>query len=145
MSDLYKKDFYAWTTEQAALLRAGKLSAADIANIAEEIESMGRSQKRELISRLRVLLAHLLKWQFQPEGRSSEWRGTITEQRQQCADLLRDNPSLRPLLAEFAADACDGALRIAMNETGITRAIFPIMCPWPIAQVMDEDFWPEAS
>ena len=92
---LYERDFYAWANQQAALLRAGQLSDADIENIAEEIESIGRSEKRALISRLSVLLVHLLKWQFQPERRDKSWRITIEQQRDQLDDQLNDNPSLR--------------------------------------------------
>ena len=72
-NSLYDRDFYAWANEQAALLRAGRLTEADIENIAEEIESMGRSEKRELVGRLAILLQHLLKWQFQPGRRSASW------------------------------------------------------------------------
>ena len=92
---LYERDFYAWANEQAALLRAGKLDRADIDNIAEEIESMGRSEKRTLVSRMSVLLLHLLKWRYQPAFRGTSWRLTIMEQRYRLADHLRDNPSLK--------------------------------------------------
>ena len=78
-NSLYDRDFYAWANQQAALLRAGRLAEADIENIAEEIESMGRSEKRELVSRLVVLLQHLLKWQFQPLFRGASWRLTYRE------------------------------------------------------------------
>ncbi|HEY3718618.1 MAG TPA: DUF29 domain-containing protein [Roseiarcus sp.] len=82
MSDSnYDSDFYAWANEQAALLRAGRLGQADIEHIAQEIESMGRTEKRELVSRLRVLLVHLLKWRFQPTGRGSSWKASIRVQR----------------------------------------------------------------
>ena len=96
---LYEDDYYAWTIEQAQLLRAGALSAIDAANIAEEIESMGRSDRRELQSRLVVLTMHLLKWRFQPSARSSSWSGTIREQRLQIELIFEDSPSLRPLAA----------------------------------------------
>ena len=102
MSDLYDRDFYAWTAEQAALLRAGKLSSADTAHIAEEIESMGRSEKRELVSRLTVLLQHLLKWRFQPDRRSTSWRLSIANTRDQLSEHLADNPSLGAKLPEMA-------------------------------------------
>ena len=92
---LYEQDFYAWANEQAALLRSGRVSDADLEHIAEEIESMGRSEKRELISRLKLLLAHLLKWQFQPTLRGNSWRLTIEEQRRDVAEHLADNPSLK--------------------------------------------------
>src|SRR5277367_4729636 len=90
-SALYERDFYAWAIEQAALLRAGKLSVADVEHIAEEIESMGRSEKRELVNRLAVLLTHLLKWQFQPGLRGNSWRLSIEEQLYRLEDHLNDN------------------------------------------------------
>ena len=91
-NSLYDRDFYAWANEQAALLRAGKLTEADIENIAEEIESMGRSEKRELVSRLTILLQHLLKWQFQPGRHSTSWRLSIENTRLQLEDHLRRQP-----------------------------------------------------
>ncbi len=97
---LYDQDFYAWANEQAGLLRAGRLSEADIEHIAEEIESMGKSEKRELVSRLTVLLLHLLKWQHQPAFRSKSWRLTLEEQRDRLEDHLADNPSLKSSLLE---------------------------------------------
>lgn len=92
----YDEDFYAWTVEQSRLLRAGEFAAIDAANIAEDIESMGRSDRRELKSRLVVLVMHLLKWQHQPRGRSRSWSATIDEQRLQIDGLLAESPSLRP-------------------------------------------------
>ena len=94
-SRLYDEDFYAWANEQAALLRSGRLAEADIAHIAEEIESMGKTEKRELINRLKVLLMHLLKWQLQPTFQGNSWRLTIEEQRREVVDHLADNPSLK--------------------------------------------------
>ncbi|CAO3429765.1 DUF29 domain-containing protein [Azospirillum doebereinerae] len=141
---LYERDFYAWANEQAALLRAGKLDAADIAHIAEEIESMGRTEKRELISRLSVLLLHLLKWQFQPGRRGAGWEATITVQRDDLSDHLRDNPSLKAKLDEAIADAYRKAVILAVGETGQLKSSFPAACPWPFEQLMDMDFWPDA-
>ena len=97
-NDAYDTDFYAWANEQAALLRSGRLAEADIANIAEEIETMGRAEKRELVSRLTILLVHLLKWRFQPNLRGRSWRLTIKEQRKEVLNHLADNPSLRQRL-----------------------------------------------
>ncbi len=119
MSNSYQSDFYGWAVEQARLLRAGRLGEADIANIAEEIESMGRSEKRELVNRLAVLLAHLLKWQFQPGLRGNSWRLTIIEQRLRLAAHLKDNPSLRPYLPEAFGDAWRLAAVMAERETGL--------------------------
>jgi hypothetical protein len=119
MSALYERDFYAWANEQVELLRNGKLAAADIANIAEEIESMGRSEKRELVSRLTVLLLHLLKWRFQPERRGVSW------------DL-----SMKPLLPEAMATAYRRARRNAALETDLPESTFPADCPWTFDQAM---------
>ena len=142
-ADTYNRDFYAWAQEQAALLRAGRLSEADVANIAEEIESMGRSEKRELVSRLTVLLTHLLKWHGQPDRRGRSWRLTIATQRIQLADHLADNPSLKPMLPEALAHGYRVALLDAQRETGLDEGAFPVACPWTAGQVMDDGFLPD--
>jgi hypothetical protein len=139
MSDLYDRDFYAWANEQAALLRAGRLSTADIAHIAEEIESMGRGEKRALTSRLAVLLAHLLRWRFQPERRGRSWQATIREQRSEVADVLADNPSLRARLDELLANAYGKAVQIAIRETDLPEETFPSICPWTFQQAMQDE------
>lgn len=139
----YDLDFYAWANEQAALLRAGKLASADIDNIAEEIESMGRSEKRELISRLNILLLHLLKWQFQPDSRVKSWRFSIEEQRDKIADHLQDNPSLKYSLGDSIGTAYRDARRDAEKETGLERKTFPAICPFSFEQMMDAGFWPD--
>ena len=145
MSDLYERDFYSWANEQAALLRAGRLSDADIANIAEEIESMGRSERRELTNRLAVLLAHLLKWQFQPERRGRSWRTTIVEQRLRAGRVFSDNPGLRQHLPAIEAAAYREAVQIASRETDLPDETFPAACPWTFEQATDDSFWPGGS
>ena len=142
---LYEHDFYAWANEQAALLRAGNLSAADIENIAEEIESMGRSERRELVSRLTVLLLHLLKWQYQPERRGASWEASIANTRDQLGVHLRDNPSLKAQLPESIAAAYRYARRDAAGETSLRISTFPAVCPWSVEQAMDEGFWPSGD
>ena len=142
---LYEQDFHAWAHEQAELLRSGHLSEVDIEHVAEEIESMGRGEKRELISRLAVLLLHLLKWRFQPVRRGASWRVTIANTRDDIADHLADNPSLRARLDDAIALAYRRARRQASLETGRGEAVFPEACPWPFAQMMAEDFWPDAT
>lgn len=142
-SGLYEQDFYAWANEQAALLRSGRLSAADIEHIAEEIESMGKTEKRELISRLKVLLLHLLKWRYQPVGRSVSWQLTIKEQRREVARHLADNPSLKSRLFETMADAYGDATIGAARETSLPEENFPAECPWTFEQIMDATFWPD--
>jgi hypothetical protein len=143
-ANLYDQDFYAWANEQAGLLRAGKLSEADIEHIAEEIESMGKSEKRELVNRLSQLLMHLLKWQFQAAARGTSWRLTIEEQRDRLADHLADNPSLKATLEASIASGYKLAILGAARETTLDRAVFPAVCPWSFDQIMAEDFWPEA-
>jgi ribosomal protein L29 len=139
MSDLYDRDFYAWANEQGALLRAGRLSDADIGHIAEEIESMGRGEKRELTNRLAVLLVHLLKWRFQPDRRGKSWRSTIREQRRQVGRVLADNPSLRPQIDSILADAYGDAVLIAERETDLPEDSFPAGCPWTFDQAMQDE------
>ncbi len=140
---LHDSDFYAWSLEQAALLRAGRVGEADLAAIAEEIESMGKTEKRELVSRLTVLLLHLLKWRAQPRGRGDSWRLSIANARDEIADLLDDNPSLKALLDDVLASAYRYARRKAAIETKRSEEGFPAQCPWSFAQAMDEGFWPE--
>jgi Domain of unknown function DUF29 len=139
-NSLYERDFYAWANEQAALLRAGKLSALDVENVAEEIESMGRAQRNELTNRLAVLLTHLLKWQFQPERRGRSWELTIREQRRQVGRDIKQNPSLRPLVGEILADAYGDALLAAQRETELPETAFPAGCPWTFDEAMNTEF-----
>lgn len=142
-NSLYDRDFYAWANQQAALLRAGKLESADIENIAEEIESMGRSEKRELVNRLAVLLLHLLKWKFQPAFQSRSWRLSIEEQRIRLADHLKDNPSLKAQINAAMADAYRLSKVDAERQTGLARATFPQACPFTFEQAMSEEFLPD--
>src|SRR5271165_2116939 len=141
-SPLYDRDFYAWSRQQTELLRAGKLAQADIEHIAEEIDSMGRTEKRELISRLSVLLLHLLKWRYQPDKRSPSWEASIRVQRNRLADHLDDNPSLKPLLPQALASAYRDAALEAVAETGLARSTFPEACLWTVEQLFDGGFWP---
>jgi len=136
MSDLYDRDFYAWAIEQATLLRSGQLSAADIEHIAEEIESLGRSEKRELVSRVRILLLQMLKSQHQPERQGISWRLSIENARDDIAEHLDDNPSLKAKLHEVMLTGYRHARRDAAIETGIGLATFPAECPWTFEQAM---------
>lgn len=139
----YDVDFHAWTIDQGRKLREGRVDALDLANLAEEIESMGRAEKKELTSRLTVLLTHLLKWAAQPERQGRSWIATIKEQRLRSAAVLRDNPSLRPQVPEILDDAyAVGRIR-AYGETNLLETLFPEVCPWIWEQVLDRDFLPE--
>jgi hypothetical protein len=139
----YDEDFYAWTMEQARLLRSGELSQLDIENIAEELESMGRRDRHEIESRLEVLLMHLLKWQIQVKMRSPGWAGTIREQRRRIAKLVRESPSLRPVVSQLIPEAYAEAREKASEETGLAETAFPTECPFTPEQVLVLDFLPE--
>ena len=136
MSTLHNTDFHAWTAEQAELLRAGKLTEADIVNIAEELEDMGRSERSELTNRMALLLMHLLKWVYQPGRRSRSWRSSVMEQRNRVAVLMKRNPSLKSYRQEALEDAYSSARYAAERETGITVETFPETCPWTFDQAM---------
>lgn len=141
----YHADVVAWAQEQARLLREGQFGALDIEHLAEEIEDVGKSEKRELRSRMTILLAHLLKWRHQPERRGSSWRRTIQEQRRQVASCLEQTPSLKPDLrdADWWAGVWADALDNATRETGYWYDAFPESCPWSEDEVLQHDFWPD--
>jgi len=142
--NLYEEDFYRWTQHQANMLRYRKIEDLDFDNLIEEIESMGKSEQRELESRLEVLLTHLLKWQFQPEKRNISWELTIEEQRSRIADHLRKNPSLKSRVQETQEIAYGYAIFSAIKETKMQRSVFPEQCPWTFEQAMDKKFWPQS-
>ncbi|MDZ7953755.1 DUF29 domain-containing protein [Nostoc sp. DedQUE09] len=138
--NLYEQDFYLWTQTMAQQLKENNFNEIDIPNLIEEIESMGRSEKRELKNRLIVLLMHLLKWQYQPEKRSESWRSTISEQRICIETLLEDSPSLQPLLAEVF-EACYHKARFkASDETGIKLNFFPQESPFTLEETLKNSY-----
>ena len=144
---MYDADFYGWTLEQASLLRAGQLAELDVEHLIEEIESMGRSERRQLTNRFELLLMHLLKWQYQPDRRDIDgksWLRTIRERRRKIPKLLRDNPSLKPLLEDCIRDAYDDARFGASDETGLLVSVFPELCPYTREQILDPEFLPTA-
>jgi hypothetical protein len=138
----YEEDFALWSAEQAALIRAGKFDRVDLENIAEEIESLGISERHEIANRLEVLLMHLLKWERQPEYRSRSWSSTIRGQREAILDLLEESPSLKPYPATQIGKRYPRAREKAAEETTIFLKNFPKICPYTIEQVLDLDFLP---
>lgn len=146
----YEDDVYSWSREQAAALRRAAASRinlpepVDFVNIAEEIESLGISQLNELYSRYRVLLMHLLKWQFQPEKRSPSWRKTIRTQRDLIARLLRQSPGLKSKRHAECTDAYAGAREDAADETGLPPERFPADCPYVPDEIESASFWPSS-
>jgi len=140
--DTYETDFYAWANTQAELLRAGKLGEADIEHIAEEIESMGKGELRELENRLAVLFTDLLKWRFQPTHRSRSWELTVKEQRRRLRRHLAQNPSLQSTLPQAIEDAYGDAFLEAARQTGLAEEAFPSECPFTTEQALDDQWWP---
>lgn len=140
----YNKDFHAWLMASARLLRQHDFAALDAENIAEELESMGKQEKRELISRLAVLLTHLLKWQFQPSRRSRSCKNTILTQRIDILELLEDSPSLKHEIEKKIDTAYQKAKLGAEDETGTDRKNFPEICPFTLEEMLEKDFFPGA-
>ena len=144
-AELYEQDFFEWTQSTADLIRAGKWYDLDRETLAEEVESLGKRDRRELASRVQTILMHLLKWYSQPEARSGSWRGTIRTTRREIAAVLADSPSLRQQVPHLLPSAYGEACLDASDETGLPLAAFPQTCPWTPEQVLDTDFWPEAA
>jgi len=144
---LYEQDFYAWTQEQARLLDTRQFTALDLPHLVEEVESLGKSQRNALESRLEKLLLHLLKWRYQPErqARSHSWEDTIREQRRRITRLLDQNPSLRPTVATVLTESYAYVCQRTQLQTRLPLTTFPETCPWTAAQVLDETFFPEGS
>lgn len=135
---LYDADFYGWTQQQSELLRSRQLDQLDINNLVEEIESLGRQERRELENRLAVLVGHLLKWHYQPKQRSRSWFATIDDQRERIARLIKQNPSLKPYLPEAMAIAYRDGVKLFGQETGLDYRQLPQSCPFSVEQVFEE-------
>jgi hypothetical protein len=141
----YEEDLYAWTQEQATLLRARQADALDWENLAEEIAAVGGSDRRKLESRLCVILLHLLKWQAQPALRGASWRKTLRTQRREVRKLLKQSPSLRREVPDLIRQAYPDAVKDAVDETGLPAEHFPGSCPYAPDEVLHENHLPEAS
>jgi hypothetical protein len=142
---LYDTDFYQWTQTQAAALRAKDVTALDLENLAEEIESLGKRDRRAVESYLEVILLHLLKRAYQPERRGRSWEKSLLQARHRLAKLLRENPSLANQVPGFLDEGYPHAQRLAAVETSLPLTTFPETCPWAGEQVLDEDLWPEVA
>ena len=140
---LYETDFYTWTQEQAQLLRERRWDDLDLDNLVDEVESVGRSNKHQIRSRLEVLSGHLLKWRLQPGGRGTSWSDTIFEQRGRLIDLLDESPSLRDFMRREVSGTYRAARLLAAKQTGIAIRLFPDSCPFTPEQVLDLEFFPE--
>lgn len=141
----YDRDFFRWTEDQADLLRARRFEELDTPNLIDEVETSGRSVKREIEFRMKVLVVHLLKWRFQPERRSRSWTSTIAEQRSQIRRELRDSPSLHTYPATILAEEYAVMRLLAAGETDLPDERFPEVCPFTIEQILDPSFQPDAA
>ena len=145
----YDRDFYAWIQTQVQALRERRFDALDLENLAEEVEDVGKGLRRELRSRIGVILVHLLKWQYQPDRRSDSWQSTLDEQRWNVREILQENPSLRRQPSEMLDAAYKSACITASREMSLSKIqrqrTFPAQCAWSVEQVLDDDFVPKAS
>lgn len=139
----YDRDYYAWTAAQSLLLRAKQPGGLDWENLAEEIESLGRADKRSIASNLNVLLLHLLKWNYQPGKRKADWRGSIAEHRDRLNELVGDSPSLGTYPADVLWREYATARLKAAGEIGLAESTFPSVCPFTAEEILDPGFWPE--
>ncbi len=143
LAELYDQDFCQWAEQTARLLKDGNFAALDLAHLIEEVDDMSGSQKRALLSNLRVLLMHLLKYRYQPDRRSSSWRSTIIEHRLRLEDALEESPSLRPYLLENFDRTYQKARKQAALETEQPISSFPSQCPFTPDMVLDDQWLPE--
>jgi hypothetical protein len=141
-ASLYNTDYACWVEQTVELLRHGRLDEVDLGYLIEEVEDLGKSQRQALKSNLRVLLMHLLKWQYQPERQSNSWRSTIREHRNRIFDILEDSPSLQNFLVESLEQCYRQARLQAADETDLDAKIFPEQCPYTTHQSLNEDFLP---
>ena len=140
---LYGRDFNLWVEEQLALLEAGAFQRLDLANLIEEIRDMARRPRKAIRSDLIVVLTHLLKWQHQPEQRSTSWTGSVVEHRRRIRDEIEESPSLAGYPGETLELCYRGAREQAAAETGWPQTRFPEACPYTIEQALDADFLPD--
>jgi hypothetical protein len=144
MTIRYQDDIVAWANEQARFIRAGRFDLVDIEHIAEEIEDVGKSEKRELESRMAILFCHLLKWQYQTDRRGSSWKKTITVQRREIVKRLNETPSLKGCLnsSDWIESAWADGTQMAANEMNIDFDKLPDYCPWSMDEILNADFLP---
>ena len=138
----YDTDYGIWLAEQINHLKSHEWEQLDVDNLIDELEALNKSDKRELYSYLVVLLAHLLKWQYQPQSRSGSWEASISNSRNRIARLFKDRPSLMPYINEILAETYSEAVAWASSETKIGKQFFPLECSYNLEQILDVDFFP---
>jgi predicted DNA-binding ribbon-helix-helix protein len=143
VSELYEQDFCLWAEQVAQLLRSGHFSEIDLENLIDEVQDMSRSQKRALLSNLRVIILHLLKYKYQPDNRSNSWLSSIREHRTRIEDSFRDSPSLRVYIQEMFIICYENARKQAVDETSLPLDVFPEQAPFTLSECLNEDFLSE--
>lgn len=135
----YEKDFHKWLVLQSSLLKSHKFDKLDIENLVEEIESLGRSDRLSIKSALIVLLSHMLKLQFQPEGQgnSKSWQASIRNSKNIILDLIEESPSLKKYPNEIFDICYERAIKEAQADTGLPAFVFPRKCPWKIEELLN--------
>ncbi len=150
LGKLYQTDYSEWARRNADLLRTGNYAALDVEHLLEELDDMGKSEQRELENRLTILLAHLLKWEYQyqtlaerwREYKGDSWRATIIEQRDRLGKRLKKTPSLKAILGETIVEAYADAVDLASKESRLPRETFPAICPYSESRILDDDYYP---
>ena len=139
MTKLYDRDFSLWIETTVGQLKKKQLENLDWDNLIEEIESLGKSEKNALKSNLRVLLMHLLKWQYQPDKRSNSWIYNIVEHSIRIKEAFDDSPSLKSYFTDILADCYQNARKLAAKETGLAISSFPLNCPFSQEDIINSD------
>lgn len=152
LSELYKTDFHAWALKTAELIRQRRFNELNLEELAEEIEDLGDKERNEVENCLVILLAHLLKWQFQKqqltdrwlEFKANSWRSSINEQRTQILRQFKFSPSVKSYIPSAVDGAYPDAVELAAEDSGLPQHLFPVHCPYTIEQILDKAFYPES-
>ena len=142
VSESYERDYYAWAMKNAQLIRQGKLSEIDLNNIAEELEDVGKSERRALRNHIKNVILHLLKWRYQPNFREASWRQSVRNGRIAIHEIVTESPSLNRDIAQLIESEYSSAQADAVDETGLSASTFPPTCPFSESQ-MSDDYWPD--
>ncbi len=142
LAQLYEQDYMLWLDTTCQLLKAGRLAEVDIANLLDELEDVGHSEKQALTSNLIVVLMHLLKYTYQPGQRSNSWRFTLKEHRRRLQEALTTSPSLKSYFEQVLAACYQDARDLTSTETGVGLENFPVEIPFSLEQVLDREYLP---
>ncbi|WP_404789339.1 DUF29 domain-containing protein [Altericista sp. CCNU0014] len=141
---LYDTDFAQWAEQTAQMLKDGRFSEVDLENLIEEVEDLSRRERDALYSNLKIILLHLLKWEFQPHKQTNSWRASIVEHRQRIKRQIKKSPSLKSYPEEILSECYTEARELASVETRLPFDTFPAECPYAIADILDAAFLPDS-